>query len=175
VGAENYAGTWTNLLIVLLAVQSAFIRCDSYLIDAALQPGRRVRLGIVAGLTTLALSLGLTHLAGMVGLCLGILVGRTIQTVGYPLMVRECLRRSPGLSMVWLIRPVVVMGLLFIGATYLGQHVLTQHWLTWVTAVTATLILTFATALGLGLPGSLRTAVTERILQMTRRIGEGRT
>ena len=175
VGPENYAGAWTNLLIVLVAVQSAFIRCDSYLIDAALQPGRRVRLGMVAGLATLALSLGLTHLAGMAGLCLGILVGRSIQTIGYPLLVRQCLRRSPGLSMVWLVRPIAIMGLLFIGATYVGQHVLAQHWLTWLAAVAVTLVLTFAMALGLGLPGSLRTAVTERIVQMTRRIGGSRT
>ena len=58
VGAENYAGVWINLLLVLIAVQSAFIRCDAYLIDAALQPGRRVRVGLVAGVATLAFSIG---------------------------------------------------------------------------------------------------------------------
>jgi hypothetical protein len=173
VGAENYAGAWTNLLIVLLAVQSAFIRCDAYLIDAALQPGRRVRVGIVAGVVALTLSLGLTHLAGMVGLCLGVLAGRGIQTIGYPLLVRDCLRHSPGLSMFWLARPLAVMGLLFIGATYLGQLVLVQHWLVWLVAVTATLILAFTIGLGLGLPASLRTSVTERMLQMTRRLAGG--
>jgi O-antigen/teichoic acid export membrane protein len=174
VGAENYAGAWTNLLIVLIAVQSAFIRCDAYLIDAALQPGRRVRVGIVAGVVALALSLGFTHLAGMVGLCLGILVGRSIQTIGYPLLVRDCLRQSPDLSMLWLARPLTVMSLLFIGSTHLGQQVLVQHWLTWLVAVVATLILAFTVALVLGLPASLRTAVTERILQMTRRLGGSR-
>lgn len=175
VGAENYAGAWTNLLIVLIAVQSAFIRCDAYLIDAALQPGRRVRVGIVAGVLTLVLSLGLTHLAGMVGLCLGILAGRATQTIGYPLLVRGCLRRSPGLSMSWLARPLAVMSLLFAGTTYLGQHVLIHDRLTWLVAVATTLILTFAIALGLGLPASVRAAVTHRMLQMTRRLGAGRT
>jgi O-antigen/teichoic acid export membrane protein len=174
VGAENYAGAWTNLLIVLVAVQSAFIRCDAYLIDAALQPGRRVRVGIVAGFVALALSVGFTHLGGMVGLCIGILAGRTIQTIGYPLLVRDCLRHSPGLSMFWLARPLTVMSLLFIGSTYLGQQVLLQHWLTWLVAVVATLVLAFAVALAVGLPGSLRTAVTQRMLQMTRRLGGDR-
>ncbi len=174
VGAENYAGAGTNLLIVLIAVQSAFIRCDAYLIDAALQPGRRVKVGIVAGLATLALSVGFTHLAGMVGLCLGILVGRATQTIGYPLLVWGCLRRSPGLSMIWMTRPLAVMGLLFVGATYLGQHVLAHNWLTWLAAVAITLVLTLAIALVLGLPAALRMAVTERILQMTRRFGGSR-
>jgi O-antigen/teichoic acid export membrane protein len=171
VGAENYAGTWTNLLIVLIAVQSAFIRCDAYLIDAALQPGRRVRVGIVAGLITLAFSLGFTQLGGMIGLCLGILAGRATQTIGYPLLVRGCLRRSPSLSMTWLARPLAVMALLFAGATYVGQQVLIESWLAWVAAVAATLVLTFALALGLGLQAPLRAAVIDRMLQMTRRFG----
>lgn len=171
VGAENYTGAWTNLLIVLIAVQSAFIRCDAYLIDAALRPDRRVRVGLVAGVVTLVLSLGLTHLAGMVGLCLGILAGRATQSIGYPLLVRGCLQRSPGLSMVWLARPLAVMGLLFAGTAYLGQQVLIQDRLAWLVAVAATLILAFAIALGLGLPAGLRAAVMDRMLQMTRRIG----
>lgn len=175
VGAENYAGAWINLLIVLIAVQSAFIRCDAYLIDAALQPGRRVRVGIVAGVLTLVLSLGLTHLGGMAGLCLGILAGRATQTIGYPLLVRGCLQRSPGLSMSWLARPLAVMLVLFAGTTYLGQYVLIHDRLTWLAAVAATLILTFAIALGLGLPASLRAAVKDRMLQMTRRLGGRRT
>ena len=171
VGAENYAGPWTNLLIVLIAVQSAYIRCDAYLIDAALQPGRRVRVGIMAGLATLALSLGLTHVAGMVGLCLGILLGRATQTIGYPWLVRGCLQRNPALSMLWLVRPLAVMGLLFAGATYLSQHLIAHNWLTWLAAVAVTLALTFTVALLLGLPASLRTAVAERVLQMARRFG----
>jgi hypothetical protein len=174
VGAENYAGAWTNLLIVLIAVQSAYIRCDAYLIDAALQPGRRVRVGIVAGLATLALSFGLTHIGGMVGLCLGILLGRATQTIGYPLLVRGCLQRNPALSMLWLARPLAVMGLLFAGATYLSRHLIANNWLTWLAAVAVTLALTFTIALVLGLPASLRTAVAERVLQMARRFGGDR-
>jgi hypothetical protein len=175
VGTENYAGAWTNLLIVLIAVQSAFIRCDAYLIDAALQPGRRVRVGIVSGVLTLALALGFTHLGGMAGLCLGILTGRAIQTIGYPLLVRGCLGKAPGLSMVWLMRPLAVMGLLFAGTAYLSQRVLIQSRLVWVAAVAVTLVLAFAVALGLGLPAGVRAGVIDRMLYMTRRAGGSRT
>lgn len=175
VGAENYAGTWTNLLVVLIAVQSAFIRCDAYLIDAALQPARRVRVGIAAGTLTLVLSLGLTHLAGMVGLCLGILAGRATQSIGYPLLVRGCLGRNPGLSLTWLIRPLLVMGLLFAAAAYLGQLILVRHWLSWVVAVVLTLATGFGIALAVGLPTTLRTAVRARLVEMARRLGRGRS
>ncbi|MGI8818883.1 MAG: hypothetical protein ACR2HW_07050, partial [Gemmatimonadales bacterium] len=123
----------------------------------------------------LALSLGLTHLGGMVGLCIGILAGRSIQTVGYPLLVRGCLGKSPGLSMIWLMRPLIIMALLFAAATYLGSYVLIQSRLVWVAGVAVTLVLAFAVALGLGLPASLRAGVIDRLIHMTRRAGGSRT
>jgi len=175
VGAENYAGAWTNLLIVLIAVQSAFIRCDAYVIDAALQPSRRVRVGIVAGILTLAFSLALTRVAGMPGLCLGILLGRATQSVGYPLLVRRCLERSPELSLAWLGRPLLVMGLLFATAAWLGNQLVMEHWISWVAAVTVTLVTSFGIALLLGLPSELRSAVAGRMLAMARRVGGARS
>jgi O-antigen/teichoic acid export membrane protein len=171
VGAENYAGAWTNLLIVLVTLQAAFIRCDAYVIDAALQPARRVQVGIVAGLLTLGLMIGLTHLAGMIGLCIGILLGRATQSVGYPLLVRECLNRSKELSLSWLARPLVVMALLFAGTSYLGERVLLQNWLSWAAAVALTLPATVALALGAGLAPELRSAVAQRMLDAGRRVG----
>jgi O-antigen/teichoic acid export membrane protein len=174
VGAENYAGVWPNLLIVIIAVQSAFIRCDAYIIDAALQPARRVRVGIAAGILTLALSLGLTHVAGMVGLCIGILLGRATQSVGYPLLVRGCLERSTGLSLGWLARPLLVMGLLFAGAAYLGERVVLEHWPSWLAAVALTLVMSFGIALTLGLPRDLRSLVAGRMLEMAHRVSGAR-
>jgi hypothetical protein len=76
--------------------------------------------------------------------------------------------------MIWMLRPLAVMGLLFAAATYLGQHVVIQDRLTWLVAVAGTLTVAFAVALGLGLPASLRAPVVDRVLHMTRRFG-GRT
>ena len=174
VGTENYAGTWTNLLLVLIAAQSAFIRCDAYLIDAALQPARRVRVGIAAGLLTLILSIALTHWAGMVGLCLGILAGRATQTIGYPLLVRDCLARSPGLSMLWLARPLVVMVALFAGASYASQHLLLDGWAAWAAVVAVTFVAAVALATVLGLPNGLRASIAGRILDIAHRQRVGR-
>lgn len=171
VGSENYAGALVNLLLVLTAVQSAFIRCDAYLIDAALKPDRRVRVGIAAGILTLVISIALTHWAGMVGLCLGILAGRATQTIGYPLLVRNCLARSPGLSMLWLARPFAVMVAFFAGASYTSQYLLLDGWATWAAAVAMTFLLTVALAAVLGLPAGLRASIARRILDIARRRG----
>jgi O-antigen/teichoic acid export membrane protein len=174
VGAENYAGPEVNLLLVLISVQSAFIRCDAYLIDAALQPGRRVRVGIAASTATLLLSLLFTQWIGMIGLCLGIILGRTTQTIGYPLLVRGCLGQTPSLSLTWLVRPLLIMALLFGIASYLSQHAVVEHWLSWMVVVLVTLVGTLAISLGLSLPADLRMAVLARMAEMARRLATGR-
>jgi O-antigen/teichoic acid export membrane protein len=171
VGGENYAGLWTNLLLVMIAVQTAFIRCDSYIIDAALQPGRRVRVSAVAAAIALALSVILTWYAGIIGLCLGVLAGRATQTIWYPLVVRDCLGREPGHSANWLIRPLAVMSILFAGSTYLGEHVLLQHWSAWAPAVLLTAALAFAIGLQWGLPADPRAAVKTRLSGLFQRLG----
>jgi O-antigen/teichoic acid export membrane protein len=171
VGSENYAGTWTNLLLVLIAVQTAFIRCDAYLIDAALQPGRRVRVGLVAAAVTLSLTVLLTWYAGMVGLCLGILGGRATQMVWYPGLVRECLARVPELSLGWLARPLMIMSSVFVAAAYLGQNLVVENWLAWSLGVTMTPVLVLAIMLTAGLPADLRGAVVTRAAEMAGRLG----
>jgi O-antigen/teichoic acid export membrane protein len=174
VGGENYAGTWTNLLLVLVAVQTAFIRCDAYLIDAALQPGRRVRVSLVAAVTTLTFTVLLTWRAGMVGLCLGVLAGRATQMIWYPGLVRQCLGEVPELSLGWLARPLAVMGMLFVAAAYLGQHLVVENWLIWSAGVVLTLGLVLAIMLATSLPADLRGAVLIRMAEMAARLGLSR-
>jgi O-antigen/teichoic acid export membrane protein len=169
VGGENYAGTWTNLLLVLVAVQTAFIRCDAYLIDAALRPGPRVRVSLVAALATLTFTVLLTWRAGMVGLCLGILAGRATQMIWYPGLVRRCLGDAPELSLRWLARPLAVMGVLFVAAAYLGQGLVVENWLIWSAGVVLTLGLVLAVMLGAGLPAVLRGVVLVRMVEMAGR------
>jgi hypothetical protein len=170
VGSENYAGPWTDLLLVVIAVQTAAIRCDAYLIDAALQPGRRVRVSAVAGIAALLLSLILTQWAGMVGLCLGIIAGRAIQSVWYPMLVQGCIGRAPGRA-TWLTRSLFFMGLLFAGSAYAGQHILVDHWTVWALAVLSGVPLILGISLVLILPADLRTAVLARVQEMTSRLG----
>jgi O-antigen/teichoic acid export membrane protein len=173
VGGENYAGLWVNLLLVLIAAQTAFIRCDAYLIDAALQPGRRVRVSAAAAVAALALSIAFTHHGGMVGLCLGILAGRAIQSVWYPILVEGCLPGASGGSRWWLVRPLALMGLLFAVSAYLGQHLLVQHWAAWATAVLLTAGSSFTVLLQWGLPCDLRTGIRTRAVQLARRVRSG--
>jgi O-antigen/teichoic acid export membrane protein len=177
VGAENYAGLWPNLLLVMIAVQTAFIRCDAYIIDAALQPGARVRVSAVAAAVAVGLSVILTHYSGIAGLCLGILAGRAIQTIWYPVLVRGCLPGPRGSSW-WLVRSFMLMGFVFGAAAYLGRHVLVTQWMTWVGAVLLTSAAAFLVTLQWGLPSEIRAAVRARVWELAGRVrresrGEG--
>jgi O-antigen/teichoic acid export membrane protein len=173
VGSENYAGLWTNVLLVIIAAQTAFIRCDAYIIDAALQPGRRVRVSAVAAVIALSLSVLLTWYAGLIGLCLGVLAGRATQSIWYPLVVRDCLGEATKAFPNWLIRALVVMATLFAGSAYLGQHILLQHWSAWALAVLLTAALAFAIGLEWGLPADLRAAVRARLIGVFQRLARG--
>jgi hypothetical protein len=87
------------------------------------------------------------------------------------LLVRGCLGRVRETSLDWMARPLAVMSVLFAASTILGEHLLLQHWLSWAAAVAITLVTTAAIALTAGLPGVLRTRVTDRMLDAGRRLG----
>ena len=78
VGAEHYAGSLPNLLIVLAAMQLAFIRCDGNIIDLTLRMGQKVLLGlfsVTVSILAASIMVGYFNL-GVVGLCLGMMGGR---------------------------------------------------------------------------------------------------
>jgi len=164
VGNENYAGVWPNVLIVLATAQSAFIRSDAFVIDAALRPRLRVLVGTGAAAITIALMVLLTPTLGIVGVCLGLLGGRLIQTVAYPIIARACLGAAsqPSTASPW-VRRLVTMAALFAGATWLGQRVTVSTWVLWGVGVALTALLLPALAWAVGLNAAGRQAVLERV------------
>jgi hypothetical protein len=162
VGSQNYAGTWPNLLISLTIVQSAFIRNDSYVIDAALRPRLRVGVGAAAAALTIALMVLLTPSLGIVGVCLGLLGGRLAQSIAYPMLVRACLGPAPGVGPATHVRPLAMMGLLFAACAWLGQQMLVSSWMAWGACVAITLPALLGVALVTGLPATSRRTVALR-------------
>ena len=165
VGSKNYAGPLVNLLIVLVISQTAFIRTDSYIIDAALRPVGRVILGAFTVVATLGLGIWLTHLLGIVGLCLGLFLGRSIQSIGYPLIVRNCLNhpaKEPAKR--WAaIRMAFVTALLFGAATFLSRGLHAHSWPIWAAGVVLTLPSVAAFALLVGATPATRQMLIGRI------------
>ena len=163
VGPKNYAGLWVDLLIVIAALQTTFIRTDAYVIDATLQPRLRVVIGAGAALLTITLSIALTRMYGLIGLSCGIITGRLIQTIAYPVMVRRCLqiadRKTPQ-GRTHSLRLATVTALLFAAAALAGNRIVVHHWASWVLGVLASVSVGSAAALVLG-----TTSKEQRILQ----------
>ncbi|MDQ4080350.1 MAG: oligosaccharide flippase family protein [Gemmatimonadota bacterium] len=168
VGEEHYAGLWANVLIVCMMVQTAFIRGDAFIIDAALRPRPRVIVTAIAAVVTIAATLTLTPTLGIVGLCLGIVAGRLPQTLAYPKLVASCLRQRRALHVTRAVRQLLVMSALFAGAAWFGQRVTASGWLTWIAGTALSAATVFGVALVLGLPASARRAVLRRYLSMGR-------
>ena len=165
VGAHNYAGPWVDLLIVLVVSQTALIRTDAYIIDAALRPRGRVLISVVTMVATLALGITLTHFFGILGLCVGMLIGRAIQSVAYPLIVRGCLKdpkRTTG-EVLAAIRLALVTAFLFAGANLLSRNFQAPGWLTWIPAVMLSAAVFGFVALILGPTPEARRTLISRI------------
>jgi O-antigen/teichoic acid export membrane protein len=163
VGAKYYAGFWPNLLIVLVMAQLVFIRNQTYVIDLTLKMRRKVIVGTVALALSICLSTLLIPPLGITGLCLGILGGRLLLTIYYPLLVnsylgspkRQLLRANAqrGLS----------LGLLFAGSAYLGEHVDVHHWIEWIIGTGITFGLMLLVAFVIGLKADERVSLSKRI------------
>jgi len=168
VGSENYAGPVIDLLIVLVMTQTTIIRSDAFVIDSALQPRARV---FVAGATvaiTIALATLLTWKFGMLGLCIGVFIGRLTQSIAYPVLAHTCLGSQPAPPPATFVRPLAVMAVLFAACAYLSRLVLVQHWLFWVIGAAVTFALILGTAIVAGLPPDVRRAVFARVREARR-------
>jgi O-antigen/teichoic acid export membrane protein len=161
VGTENYAGFWANLLIVIVTAQTALLRTDAYVLDATLRPRLRVAVAIVAGIVIVGASIALTPSLGVIGVCLGVLLGRLVQTIAHPLLVDRSLQRAPRLPARSIVRPLIVMGLLFAVTAVMGERVLATNWVTWAAGVGLSVAVLLGVAL-VGLPAEGRRAVLGR-------------
>lgn len=170
VGGVNYAGPWVNLLIVAIMAQTAFVRSDAYIIDAALQPRMRVIVTAVAATLTIVLATLFTMRFGTVGLCLGIIAGRLTQSIAYPHLVRRCFGDTSRPDLWAIGRPLMVMALLFAAAARFGDRILAHHWIGWIAGVLATGVVVLVIGLVTGLPAEARAAVLLRGRELARRL-----
>jgi O-antigen/teichoic acid export membrane protein len=177
VGGEHYAGTTVNLLLVLIAVQTAFIRLDSGILDASLRPRQRVLVGVGAAVVTLTAAILLTRAWGMVGLGIGLLLGRSVQSIGYPLLVHRALSvntadavSTPGGGRyTWM--AMATTSALFAAALLLSSRLGSPTWTALVAGGVLSLLLVAAAAMSFGLAPADRQALRDRALLLGRSRG----
>jgi O-antigen/teichoic acid export membrane protein len=171
VGADHYSGSLSNLLIVLAAMQLALIRSDGNIIDLTLKLSQKVLLGLLSvaiSVTAASIMVGYFKL-GIVGLCLGIMGGRLIISVGYPILISRFLGVSLSSQLIGMLRPVFVTILVFSIAVGLDKYIPfsvgagIKGWLIFTLSAGLTGILMLFLSFFAGLPGDQRKNMIRRV------------
>lgn len=130
VGPQYYAGPLPALLMVIVVSQFVLIRNDSNVIDLTLQLRHKVMLGGLSVLLSLSLAAAMLQFFRMeiIGLCLGMIAGRLILTVGYPMLVGRYLNVRGIAQLRAVVRPGLGTLCLFGLAMSLGTLAPAQAW-----------------------------------------------
>jgi O-antigen/teichoic acid export membrane protein len=118
VGSSHFVGPLPDLLIVLVVMQFILIRNDGNVIDLTLRLKQKVIVGAISVGLSLAIAVMLIQWLqlGIVGVCLGLIIGRLLLSVGYPILVGRLLGISFLSQIKSTIRPAIVTALFFITA-----------------------------------------------------------
>ncbi len=164
VGPEYSVGPLENLLMVLMMMQCILIRSDAFIIDATLNMRAKVVLGAVStGMSILfAYVLGRVTASPVVGVISGLILGRLLLTVCYPILVARFLGHSRR-NLVDMLRPAVVTAALFASCSLLGRHLTFRSWPMFASAGALSLLLLLPAAFGLGVPPEFRTRIRRRL------------
>jgi hypothetical protein len=151
--------------------QYTLIRNDANIIDLTLD----IRTKVIQGVLSVALSMGLAWVLidyfqmGIVGLCIGFILGRLILSVAYPMKVGLSLQISLASQIKGAIRPLLATTLLFALSIVLPDDLVAQvdTWWELVVASGFSTLLIIAMAAFIGLPGEQRRRLWRRVQAMT--------
>jgi O-antigen/teichoic acid export membrane protein len=174
VGSQFYAGAFAMLLIVVMITQFVFIGNDARIIDLTLKMRAKVLTGVVSATVSVVLAAVAMRLVGndIIGMCLGIIGGRLILSVAYPVIVGRLLEDSPARQLRAIPRPAITTVVLFLAGTWLGQRVTATSWVTLVLYGAASSVAVLFAAGYLGMTRAQRATVVARIRKIAR--GGGR-
>jgi len=165
VGKEYFAGTISNLLIILMVSQFVLIRNDANIIDLTLNLKSKALIGLLsagcsAGLAGILVGV---YKLGIVGLTLGFITGQLILSIGYPLIVGRFFGISIYAQLRGILKPAFITILLFVSLTVLGNYVNANSWLSLFLSVGLTVGLLALLTFYVGVTGEQRKSLLNRI------------
>jgi O-antigen/teichoic acid export membrane protein len=165
VGKEYYAGTISNLLIIIMVSQFVFIRNDANIIDLTLDLKHKVLMGLLSAALSAGLSVLLigTFKLGIVGLTIGFICGQSILSFGYPWLIGRFLKVSPSSQLRGILRPGIVTAIAFGGVSILGKSVVVNSWLALVLYTGISAVLLAVLVFYIGMTSEQRSGLFNRI------------
>ncbi len=164
VGPEHYAGSIETLVIMLMIIQFILIRNDANIIDLTLNLRRKVLIGLLSASLAVIVAVILVGVfnLGIVGLCLGFMLGRLILSLGYPWMIGRVLGVPFRSQLKSVPRPASVTLLLFALALSASNAWLASTWANLVFAVGLTVVVVSFLAFYIGLSNDQRRHLLQR-------------
>lgn len=171
VGEGHYLGPVQGLFITLVVTQFVMIRCDAGIIDISLDLRRKVLMGLLssaAAIASAALLVGVFKF-GVIGLCVGIIIGRLLLSVEYPSIVGRFLGVSLSSQLLSGLRPALVTLVLYGAASWLdsrfdlGGGAGLKGWIRFAVGAGLTAVLFLAAAFFSGLSGPRRKTLVRRL------------
>jgi len=157
VGGEYFAGKEVNLLIVLMVIQYIFIQNDGGIISLSLNIRTQVYLSYVAAVLTIVFSYFLVNQFGILGLCVSMIGGRLVLSVGLPMIVQKRLENDKLVDFQMMIRPVAVSILLLTVSYLLADIITVQKWIYLIPGIVVSITATLLICWFLGLSSMQRT------------------
>ncbi|MFB3737384.1 MAG: lipopolysaccharide biosynthesis protein [Candidatus Velamenicoccus archaeovorus] len=170
IGERYYPGAVAILLIMLMVFQWSLIRVDSNIIDLTLNLRRKVLLGMLSAVLSAGLAcvfLSVFHL-GIIGLVIGFMLGRAIQSIAYPLMIGRTLGIPVPDQLRGLVRPGLATAALFGVSATVGAVAQAGSWFVLVAGTGTTALVASVLALAFGLPPRQRRFVWNRVRRVVR-------
>jgi hypothetical protein len=170
VGSSFYAGPTVMLLIVVMVTQFVFIGNDARIIDLTLKMRAKVLTGALSATLSVVFALVAMRVIGddIVGVCVGIIAGRMILTVAYPVLIGRMIEDPLRRQLRAIPRPALTTAVLLATTTWLGQHVLTRSWVVLVVAGAATATLAAVVASVAGMSQHQRASLVARVERIVR-------
>jgi O-antigen/teichoic acid export membrane protein len=128
VGEGKYAGNLENLLIALIAIQYIFFSTTGNFINVTLDLKMKVMMIGLAALITIGLAFLLVKPLGILGMCISIITGRMVLTIGFPRFLKKKINDHSRLLTKENIRPLLVtLGGLFLAAM-IQDRIEAENW-----------------------------------------------
>ena len=159
VGDEHFAGIIANTLIVIMVLQNLLINIDSSIIHITLNIRMNVFLTFLATLISILLSLILINRYGIVGLCISLIAGRLVLSIGLPLVVNNIINHNTKFSRNKIIIPFLVSIAVFGTSYILADRIIIRSWLNLIITIPPSFIIVTLVCWILGLTSEQRSAL----------------
>lgn len=165
VGQKIFVGFTENMVMVLSLFQLVFIRNEAFIINLTLKIRNKVFLGSLSVGLSLILAYAFSQLfsSSVVGVVVGLMAGRFILTVSYPLMVNRAFKINGRKQVTALFRPALATIVLFFTAIYLSMHFQVISWVYLVLYGVISFVLLLGIAFFLGLSRKQRGNIFVRL------------